>query len=186
MLNVLGFLYLLDYSVPNATVQTCEDDPKHSNGGPYDNNGWESTTKATTASDLFSALRIHASMFALGEKYQVDSLKSYAADRFRTDLDCSHLPADAFIAIVELVYASTPDSVQELKSVLVNGQSAMTIESKLREYRTHVKDWEAYSYFIGDVLHKAKEERKEMQEDINKKHMRVNPPCNRCPNPVEL
>lgn len=63
-------------------------------------------------------LSAHATMFALGDKYQVDGLMKLAANNYQAALQ-KNPNARAFLHSLDEVYKSTPDHVRGLRQIAV-------------------------------------------------------------------
>lgn len=95
-----------------------------------------------------------ASIFALAEKYQIADLKALAVTRFSHIVTCPLTPED-FVAVVELVYSTTPDTVRDLRDQVLERHSTWQLEKKLDEYRKCVKTPEAFLDYVSESLHAA-------------------------------
>ena len=62
-------------------------------------------------------LSIHADMYALGDKYQVEGLCTLATSKFSASLS-RHWNSTDFITAVQTVYSSTPDSNRGMRDVV--------------------------------------------------------------------
>ncbi|KAH7091558.1 hypothetical protein FB567DRAFT_436379, partial [Paraphoma chrysanthemicola] len=69
--------------------------------------------------EVENPLTIHAAMYALGDKYQVDGLCNTAKEKFRSCLH-HHAHSEDFIAATQAVYSTTPDSNRGLRDVVVS------------------------------------------------------------------
>jgi len=58
----------------------------------------------------------HAKVFAMANKYQVDGLRALAIKKFQQAAS-NEWNSDDFAHVVHVVYASTPDNVQELRAI---------------------------------------------------------------------
>jgi hypothetical protein len=68
--------------------------------------------------EVANPLTIHATMYALADKYQVDGLSQVAKAKFQESLD-RHVDSEDFIAAVQLTYRNTPESNRGLRDVIV-------------------------------------------------------------------
>ena len=64
-----------------------------------------------------SFLEMHAKMFAIASKYDIESLEHAARDKFRAQFDFDWSPAD-LIAAIDIVCNHTPDGEIELRDAL--------------------------------------------------------------------
>ncbi|KAH3953670.1 hypothetical protein HBI25_106540 [Parastagonospora nodorum] len=80
--------------------------------------------KTANAVEVANPLTIHASMYALGDKYQVEGLSSLAKEKFECCLH-HHAQTEDFIAAVQIAYSTTPDSNRGLRN------------SVMEAFRTH-------------------------------------------------
>jgi hypothetical protein len=80
--------------------------------------------KTANAVEVANPLTIHASMYALGDKYQVEGLSSLAKEKFECCLH-HHAQSEDFIAAVQIAYSTTPDSNRGLRN------------SVMEAFRTH-------------------------------------------------
>lgn len=99
-------------------------------------------------------LKLDASVFAIAEKYQIEDLKALAVKRFSYILTCELTPED-FVAVMELVYSTTPDTVRDLRDRVLQKHSPWELEKKLDEYRKLVKVPEAFLDYVSEALHAA-------------------------------
>jgi hypothetical protein len=74
--------------------------------------------KATNTVEVENPLTIHATMYALGDKYQVDGLSQLAKEKFESCLH-HHAHSEDFITAVQLAYSSTPDTNRGLRDVVL-------------------------------------------------------------------
>jgi hypothetical protein len=75
-------------------------------------------TTSTASSSIVAKnpLIKHAKVFAMAIKYQVDGLRALAVKKFK-EAASSDWNNDDFAQVVQVVYASTPDDVQELRTI---------------------------------------------------------------------
>ena len=85
-------------------------------------------------------LSIHADMYALGDKYQVEGLCDLATSKFSASLG-HHWNSTDFITAVQTVYSSTPDSNRGMRDVVV------------RAFRDHFSTDITKNPFIQTKLH---------------------------------
>ncbi|KAG9186144.1 hypothetical protein G6011_02700 [Alternaria panax] len=74
--------------------------------------------KPDNSVEIANPLTIHATMYALADKYQADGLSRVAKAKFQESLDC-HVDSEDFIAAVQLTYGNTPESNRGLRDVIV-------------------------------------------------------------------
>ncbi|KAI4634246.1 uncharacterized protein J4E87_001418 [Alternaria ethzedia] len=74
--------------------------------------------KPDNSIEITSPLTIHASMYALADKYQVKGLSRLAKTKFRESLD-HHVDSEDFIAAVQLTYSNTPETNRGLRDEIV-------------------------------------------------------------------
>jgi hypothetical protein len=75
--------------------------------------------KAPNTVEVENPLTIHATMYALGDKYQVDGLSQLAREKFESCLH-HHAHSEDFITAVQLAYSSTPDTNRGLRDVVLS------------------------------------------------------------------
>jgi hypothetical protein len=75
--------------------------------------------KAPNTVEVENPLTIHATMYALGDKYQVDGLSQLAKEKFESCLH-HHAHSEDFITAVQLAYSSTPDTNRGLRDVVLS------------------------------------------------------------------
>jgi hypothetical protein len=75
--------------------------------------------KAANTVEVANPLTIHATMYALGDKYQVDGLCQLAKEKFESCLH-HHAHTEDFVSAVQLAYSSTPDTNRGLRDVVLN------------------------------------------------------------------
>ncbi|KAL5114352.1 hypothetical protein ACEQ8H_007742 [Pleosporales sp. CAS-2024a] len=75
--------------------------------------------KARNAVQVRNPLTIHASMYALGDKYQVDGLSEVAKQKFESCLH-HHAHSEDFISAVQLAYSTTPHSNRGLRDSVMS------------------------------------------------------------------
>ncbi|KAF1848748.1 uncharacterized protein K460DRAFT_80395 [Cucurbitaria berberidis CBS 394.84] len=68
--------------------------------------------------EVANPLTIHATMYALADKYQVDGLGQVAKEKFESCLH-HHANSGDFVAAVQLAYGATPDSNRGLRDAVV-------------------------------------------------------------------
>ncbi|OAL01024.1 hypothetical protein IQ06DRAFT_136109 [Phaeosphaeriaceae sp. SRC1lsM3a] len=71
-------------------------------------------TKAVDEVQVANPLTIHATMYALGDKYHVQGLCELAKEKFESCLQ-HHAHSEDFVSAVQIVYSSTPDSNRNLR-----------------------------------------------------------------------
>lgn len=74
--------------------------------------------KPQTAAEVTNPLTIHATMYALADKYQVSGLGQIAKDKFESCL-FHHIHSEDFVSAVQIVYTSTPDSNRGLRDLVI-------------------------------------------------------------------
>ncbi|KAI4703694.1 hypothetical protein J4E89_009917 [Alternaria sp. Ai002NY15] len=74
--------------------------------------------KPDNSIEITNPLTIHASMYALADKYQVKGLSRLAKTKFRESLD-HHVDSEDFIAAVQLTYSNTPETNRGLRDEIV-------------------------------------------------------------------
>lgn len=75
--------------------------------------------KTAYAMEVAEPLTIHASMYALGDKYQVEGLSQLAKEKFESCLH-HHAHSVDFISAVQIAYSTTPDSNRELRDTVMD------------------------------------------------------------------
>jgi hypothetical protein len=75
--------------------------------------------KAANTVEIANPLTIHATMYALGDKYQVAGLCALAKMKFEACLS-EHVQSEDFITAVQIAYSSTPDTNRGLRDAVVN------------------------------------------------------------------
>jgi hypothetical protein len=75
--------------------------------------------KAANTVEIANPLTIHATMYALGDKYQVAGLCALAKMKFEACLS-EHAQSEDFITAVQIAYSSTPDTNRGLRDAVVN------------------------------------------------------------------
>ncbi|KAF2023849.1 hypothetical protein EK21DRAFT_80003, partial [Setomelanomma holmii] len=75
--------------------------------------------KPENASEVNEPLTIHATMYALGDKYQVEGLCDLAKEKFRSCLH-HHAHSEDFISAVQTIHSTTPESNRGLRDVVVS------------------------------------------------------------------
>jgi hypothetical protein len=75
--------------------------------------------KAANTVEVANPLTIHATMYALGDKYQVDGLCQLAKEKFESCLH-HHAHTEDFVSAVQLAYSSTPDTNRGLRDVVLS------------------------------------------------------------------
>jgi len=75
--------------------------------------------KADDAIEVANPLTIHAKMYALGDKYQVEGLCDLAKRKFETCLS-EHAHSEDFIEAVQIAYSTTPDSNRGLRDAVIS------------------------------------------------------------------
>jgi hypothetical protein len=78
----------------------------------------EKSGNSSNASEVAEPLTIHATMYALGDKYQVEGLGQLAKDKFESCLRHHACSAD-FATAIQIAYSSTPESNRGLRDVVV-------------------------------------------------------------------
>jgi len=68
--------------------------------------------------EVVNPLTIHATMYALGDKYQVEGLGELAKVKFESCL-AEHAQSEDFVNAVQIAYSSTPDSNRGLRDAVV-------------------------------------------------------------------
>ncbi|KAF2134723.1 hypothetical protein P153DRAFT_380535 [Dothidotthia symphoricarpi CBS 119687] len=68
--------------------------------------------------EIATPLSVHATMYALGDKYHVDGLCQLATSKFDSCLHY-HWNSEDFIDAVQIVYSSTPDTNRGLRDVVL-------------------------------------------------------------------
>ncbi|KAI4611972.1 hypothetical protein J4E80_007424 [Alternaria sp. BMP 0032] len=74
--------------------------------------------KPDNSIEVTNPLAIHASMYAIADKYQVKGLSRLAKTKFRDSLD-HHVDSEDFIAAVQLTYSNTPETNRGLRDEIV-------------------------------------------------------------------
>ncbi|OAL51581.1 hypothetical protein IQ07DRAFT_585952 [Pyrenochaeta sp. DS3sAY3a] len=74
--------------------------------------------KPRTTVEITNPLTIHATMYALADKYQVSGLGHIAKDKFKSCL-FHHVHSEDFVSAVRIVYTSTPDSNRGLRDLVI-------------------------------------------------------------------
>jgi hypothetical protein len=69
--------------------------------------------------EVNNPLTIHATMYALADKYHVDGLSDVAKAKFESCL-YHHVNSEDFVTAVQIAYSSTPDSNRGLRDAVVN------------------------------------------------------------------
>lgn len=123
---------------------------------------------------------MHAHMFALGDKYQIDCLKEHAKEAFCSDFCDVDFSPESWVELVELVYSSTPKSTSDLKKVLLSAEHPPYVDANLTQYRKYVKDTEAFLDYTSDVLHQAVLEAKRSADQRARELKWMRPCCARC------
>jgi hypothetical protein len=75
--------------------------------------------KTANAVEVANPLTIHASMYALGDKYQVDGLSQLAKEKFESCLH-HHAHSEDLITAVQIAYSTTPDSNRGLRDSVMD------------------------------------------------------------------
>jgi hypothetical protein len=75
--------------------------------------------KTYYAMQVAEPLAIHASMYALGDKYQVEGLSQLAKEKFESCLH-HHVHSEDFISAVQIAYSTTPDSNRGLRDSVMD------------------------------------------------------------------
>jgi hypothetical protein len=75
--------------------------------------------KTAYAVEVADPLTIHASMYALGDKYQVEGLSQLAKEKFESCLH-HHVHSEDFISAVQMAYSTTPDSNRGLRDSVMD------------------------------------------------------------------
>jgi hypothetical protein len=68
---------------------------------------------------VLSPLTIHAAMYALGDKYQVQGLSQIAKEKFESCLH-HHANSSDFVSAVQVAYTSTPESNRGLRDAVLS------------------------------------------------------------------
>lgn len=87
--------------------------------------------KAQSVIEVVNPLTIHATMYALADKYQVDGLGRLAKEKFESCLH-HHANSDDFVNAVQIAYSSTPDSNRGLRDAVV--------KAFLKHFKIDLKD----------------------------------------------
>ena len=74
--------------------------------------------KSASVVEVANPLTIHATMYALGDKYQVDGLSDLAKKKFESCLH-HHASSEDFLTAVQVAYSMTPDTNRGLRDVVV-------------------------------------------------------------------
>lgn len=74
--------------------------------------------KPASGIEVANPLTIHATMYALADKYQVDGLSSLAKEKFYSCLH-HHVNSEDFVAAVQIAYGATPESNRGLRDMVV-------------------------------------------------------------------
>jgi len=74
--------------------------------------------KSAVGVEVADPLEIHATMYALADKYQVNGLGSLARAKFEACLN-HHVNTEDFITAVQIVYSTTPESNRGLRDAVV-------------------------------------------------------------------
>jgi hypothetical protein len=72
-------------------------------------------------------LLLHAKMYAIGEKYDTESLKAVAREKFRRSC-CRNWDTDDFVPAAAYVFSSTPDSDMGLRNIVAQALAEVTKE----------------------------------------------------------
>jgi hypothetical protein len=90
----------------------------------------EKSGNSSNASEVAEPLTIHATMYALGDKYQVEGLGQLAKDKFESCLRHHACSAD-FATAIQIAYSSTPESIPgaEAKLDSIDELSLLLIKS---------------------------------------------------------
>ncbi|CAO2654041.1 Nn.00g107740.m01.CDS01 [Neocucurbitaria sp. VM-36] len=72
--------------------------------------------------EVENPLTIHAAMYALGDRYQVDGLGHLAKEKFESCLH-HHANSEDFVTAVQLAYGATPESNRGLRDIVVKAFS---------------------------------------------------------------
>jgi hypothetical protein len=75
--------------------------------------------KPSYAIEITEPLTIHATMYALGDKYQVEGLSQLAKEKFESCID-HHAHSEDFISAVQIAYSSTPESNRGLRDAVLS------------------------------------------------------------------
>lgn len=74
--------------------------------------------RAANTVQVMNPLTIHATMYSLGDKYEVERLCERAKEKFQSCL-YDHWNSEDFIEAVQIVYSTTPDTNRGLRDVVV-------------------------------------------------------------------
>ncbi|KAF2822990.1 hypothetical protein CC86DRAFT_74538 [Ophiobolus disseminans] len=83
-----------------------------------DSKRYIAVVKDPNTMQVLNPLTIHASMYALGDKYHVEGLSQLAKTKFESCIQ-DHAHSEDFITAVQTVYSTTPDSNRRLRDVVV-------------------------------------------------------------------
>ncbi|KAH6847105.1 hypothetical protein B0I37DRAFT_374303 [Chaetomium sp. MPI-CAGE-AT-0009] len=97
---MIRYLYYLDYPAQPEVQDEAVETPQESKSADCSN------------------LTVHARVYALGEKYDIQGLKTLAIEKFKTEAKV-HWNCDEFIRAVEEVYTSTIDQDRGLRDAVV-------------------------------------------------------------------
>ena len=83
---------------------------------------YKAVEKLANGLEVLNPLTIHATMYALADKYQVDGLGKLAKDKFEACLH-HHSNSEDFVAAVQIAYGSTPETNRGLRDAVVKAFS---------------------------------------------------------------
>lgn len=154
------FFYYNNYvpqSVAISTKDANEGSPvtnqQQSGGYPNYHGSTENTkTPLTPAGDCNTLM--HAKMYALGEKYGIDSLKVTAKDKFAEAVTYAWNHAN-FVATIKLVFTTTPESDTGLRDLTIKAiLEHQGVLSKKPAIENAIKNIEGLSYGLWKGLAK--------------------------------
>lgn len=79
----------------------------------------DTCSKSAHDVQVASPLTIHATMYALGDKYHVQGLCELAKEKFESCLQ-HHAHSEDFVSAIQIVYSSTPDSNRNLRDSVLS------------------------------------------------------------------
>lgn len=110
----------------------------------------QSSTSATASASVTSQpqvhILVHARVFAMAVKYQVDGLRELAAAKFKESVK-AHWSHDEFVHAISVVHTSTADDVKVLRNIVADTIHDHFDELKLDEnFETAVCGMPALAY----------------------------------------
>jgi hypothetical protein len=114
-----SFSFSSDHCACLAPNTKSLDQPARKMAPPNLPSDYKPVEKAPNTVEVDNPLTIHATMYALGDKYQVDGLSQLAREKFESCLH-HHAHSEDFVTAVQLVYSSTPDTNRGLRDVVLS------------------------------------------------------------------